>query len=100
MYFPILINWLSSFPILWLVGGNFLFLFKSQNYVLADSDQTPHHVVYDMSLQCSPSSHKKKTRLIWVKNADLLFYGTHKLSKLKQMRRNCMGESNVKKDNI
>ena len=32
-----------------------------------DPDQTPRTVASDLGLHCSPMSHKKDARLIWVK---------------------------------
>ena len=58
MYFPILINWTSPFPILGLLGGIFHFYsnFK-RNFLIANSgepDQTPRFAASDLVLHCLP----------------------------------------------
>ena len=72
MYFPILINWTSLFPILGLLGGIFHFFFNfKRNFCLQTvenlHDQTLRFVASDLVLQCLQMSHKKDTRLNWVK---------------------------------
>ena len=71
MYFPILINWTSPFPILGLLGVCFFsFLFKFQKKLLytnsGEPDQTPYFAAADLVLHCLPMSYKNYSRLIWV----------------------------------
>ena len=63
MYFPILINWTSPFPILGLLGGKLLFANSGE------PDQTPHFAVSDLVLHCLLMSQKRTLGLscIWVK---------------------------------
>ena len=59
MYFLILINWKSPFPILGFFGGNFHFyLISKRHFCFAASG---------LVLHCFPMSHKEDARLIWVK---------------------------------
>ena len=58
MYFPILINWLSPFPILELFGGIFLF-YSNVKANRGEPDQMPHIAASDMALHCLPMSHKR-----------------------------------------
>ena len=70
MYFPILINWTSPFPILGLLGGIFHFiqnLKETSVFKQWYSDLTPHFAASDLVLHCLPMSHKMEARLIWVK---------------------------------
>ena len=38
---------------------------------MGDPDQTPRPVASDLGLLCLPMSHKKETRLIWVKTKSI-----------------------------
>ena len=68
MYFHMLINWTSPFPILGLLGVFFPFLFKFEKKLLyanrGEPDQMPRFAASDLVLHCLPMSHKKDTRLI------------------------------------
>ena len=64
LYFPILINWTSQFPILGLLGGSF-FHFHSNlkrnfcNASSGDPDQTLRSAVSGLVLHYLPTSYKK-----------------------------------------
>ena len=66
MYFPILINWTSPFPILGLLVGIFIFY---SNFIRnsGETDQTLRFAVSDLVLHCLPMSDQKDARHIWVK---------------------------------
>ena len=69
MYFPILINGTSLFPILGLLGRIFHFHSIKKKLLFANSeepDQTPRFAAADLVLHCLPMSHKMDARLIWV----------------------------------
>ena len=63
MTFLILINWVSSLPILGPLCGIFHFVLKSSTKI-DDADQTPYSVAFDLGLHCLPLSNKKDPRLI------------------------------------
>ena len=68
MYFPILINWTSPFPIFGVLGGIFHFSSK-KTLLLANSgepDQTSRFAASDLVFHCLPMSQKMDTRVIWV----------------------------------
>ena len=76
MYFPILINRTSPYPILGLLGGicHFHFIFKKKICKqTGEPDQTPRLAASDLVLHCLPMSHKKDARLIWVKILKYIF---------------------------
>ena len=65
--FPILNNWVSPFPILGLLGGNFHFIQFFKELLLADRGelgQTPRFAMSDLAFHCSSLSQKKDARLI------------------------------------
>ena len=65
--FPMLINWMSPFPILGLLGGIFSFLFKFKKKLLfANSGEHDQNTASDLVLHCLLMSHKNGARLIWV----------------------------------
>ena len=70
MYFPILIDWTSPFPILGLLGSIFHFYqnFKRNSaFNIGEPDQTPRFATSDRDLHCLSMPHKKDAKLIWVK---------------------------------
>ena len=84
MDFPIFINWTSSFPIKGLSGGIFHFYSNCNRTLckqtletllrhrilqanIGDPIETLHSAASDLGLHCLYMSHKKDTRLIWVK---------------------------------
>ena len=79
MYFPILINWTSQFPILVFVGGIFHFNsnFK-RNFCNQTVENLIRHCASDLVLHCLLISHKIDAWLIWV-NYILLIYVTFNL---------------------
>ena len=70
MYFPILINWISPFPVLGLLGGIFHFC---SNFKRNFCKQTVENLIRRRILHCLPMSHKKDARLIWVNQANSLW---------------------------
>ena len=63
MYFPILINWTSPFPILGLLDGMFSLLFNFLKKLMQansrEPNQTPRFAASNLVLYCSPMYHKK-----------------------------------------
>ena len=57
-----------------MVGSIFHFIqVLIENYAAnSGPDQAPHSVASDLGLHYLPMSHKKDTRPIWVKNANIL----------------------------
>ena len=70
MFFPVIINWTSPFPILGLLGDIFHFhSYLKRNFC----KQTVENLIRrgfaasDLELHCLPMSHKKNARFIWIK---------------------------------
>ena len=75
MYFPIIINWTSPFPILGLLSVFFfIFIQILKETSVSKPDQTPRFVASNLVLHCLPMSHKKTARLIWVNQTMKLFF--------------------------
>ena len=79
MNFPISIVRTSLFQILGVLCGIFHFFLNSnrtfcEQTVERDPDQKPCSAVSDLGLSYLPMSHKKDTRLIWVKMNVILYY--------------------------
>ena len=66
MDFPISINWMSLFPIMWSLGGIFNFSIQvlKETANSGEPDQTPHYAASDLVLHCLPMPHNKGARLI------------------------------------
>ena len=70
MYFPILINWTSPFPILGLLGGisQFIHILKEVFVIKQrEPDLTLCFAASDLDLDCLPMSHKKDAWLYGLK---------------------------------
>ena len=71
MEFPPFISWTSTIPLSGMLGGSFFIsiqiLIEQSVSKHRDPDQTPHSAASGLGLHCLPTSHKKDTRLIWVK---------------------------------
>ena len=68
LYFPILINWTSPFPILGFLGGIF-HLYSNFKRKFYKPDQTSHFAASDLAFHFLMMFYKKDARLIWVKRA-------------------------------
>ena len=67
MYFPILINWTSLFPILGLSGGIFYFYSNFKRHFCKQRvDNLIRRAASDLVLHYLPMSHKKDARLTCV----------------------------------
>ena len=73
MEVPSLINWINPFPFHGLLEGIFHFY---SNFDITFCKQTvaPRSVASDLDLHCLPMSHKKYSRLIWVRRTMAGYY--------------------------